>query len=303
MAINTKPDLTDGKFEQFSGETLSLSGNTDIFGYLIIKSGATLSILPSHGAGKVLTSDSAGKATWQIVAASSSGANVTKQICQVSHGFNVKDIIGWSGGTYNKAIANGLYDGEVIGIVSKCYNANCFDLTQSGYITGLTSLSVNTTYYLSDVTAGLLTTTKPTILTHIVRAVVVMTTPNAGWILPYAGYILTSGSTGGGGDKNNIYSKTTIAVSTTLTTNSTYVILVNPVSGTTITLPTIPTDGQVFKIKDISGNAIVNNITIDAGAGKQIDNAQTGSINTDFGALEIMYDTATTKWYSLAFIN
>ena len=232
----------------------------------------------------------------------SSGERIVKSITQVSHGFAVNNVVGWSGGTYNKAIANGLYNGEVLGIVTKV-NGNTFELTQAGYFSGLTTLSTNTTYFLSDVTAGLLTTTKPTTLTHIVRAVVVTTTPNAGWILPYAGYILTSGNTGGGGDKNNIYSKTTIAVSTILSTNSTYVILVNPVSGTTITLPTIPTDGQAFKIKDISGNAIVNNIIIDAGAGKEIDNAQTGTINTNFGALEIMYDVPTTKWYSLGFVN
>jgi hypothetical protein len=198
MAINTKPDLTDGKFEQFSGETLSLSGNTDIFGYLIIKSGATLSILPSHGAGKVLTSDSAGKATWQIVAASSSGVNVTKQICQISHGFNVKDVIGWSGGTYNKAIANGLYDGEVLGIVSKCYNVNCFDLTQAGYITGLTSLSVNATYFLSDITAGLLTSIEPTGNTHISKSILIANSSTSGWVLPYAGYVIISGASAGG---------------------------------------------------------------------------------------------------------
>ena len=198
MAIDTKPNLTDGKFEQFSGETLSLSGNTDIFGYLIIKSGATLSILPSHGVGKVLTSDSTGKATWQIAAVSSSGENVTKQICQISHGFNVKDVIGWSGGTYNKAIANGLYDGEVIGIVSKCYNANCFDLTQSGYITGLTGLTTSTTYFLSDVTAGLLTSIEPTGNTHISKSVLIANSSTSGWVLPYAGYVITTGASAGG---------------------------------------------------------------------------------------------------------
>ena len=198
MAIDTKPNLTDGKFEQFSGETLSLSGNTGIFGYLIIKSGATLSILPSHGVGKVLTSDSTGKATWQIAAVSSSGENVTKQICQISHGFNVKDVIGWSGGTYNKAIANGLYDGEVLGIVSKCYNANCFDLTQSGYITGLTGLTTSTTYFLSDVTAGLLTSIEPTGNTHISKSVLIANSSTSGWVLPYAGYVITSGASAGG---------------------------------------------------------------------------------------------------------
>jgi hypothetical protein len=105
------------------------------------------------------------------------------------------------------------------------------------------------------------------------------------------------------GDKNNIYAKTTVAISTTLTTGSTYVQLINPSSGTTITLPSTPIDGQVFKLKDISGNALTFNIVIDAGGGKQIDNAQCALINTDFGALEIMYNGASSKWYSLAFVN
>jgi hypothetical protein len=104
------------------------------------------------------------------------------------------------------------------------------------------------------------------------------------------------------GDKNNIYAKTTVAVSTTLTTGSTYVQLVNPTSGTTITLPATPINGQAFKIKDISGNALVNNITVNGG-GHNIDGSATGLINTDFGALELMYDTASTAWYSLAFVN
>jgi hypothetical protein len=130
---------------------------------------------------------------------SASGERITKLICQVSHGFNVKDIIGWSGGTYNKAIANGLYDGEVVGIVSKCYNANCFDLTQSGYITGLTSLSVNALHiFLSDISAGLLTSIEPTGNTHISKSVLIANSSTSGWVLPYAGYVITSGASAGG---------------------------------------------------------------------------------------------------------
>jgi hypothetical protein len=65
MAIDTKPNLNSCKFEQFSGETLNLSGCTDIFGTFEIVCGAILSILPSAGNGKVLTSDNYGNATWQ----------------------------------------------------------------------------------------------------------------------------------------------------------------------------------------------------------------------------------------------
>jgi hypothetical protein len=126
---------------------------------------------------------------------SSSGERVTKLINKTSHGFAVQDVIGWSGGTYNKAIADGTYDGEVIGIVSRCYNANCFDLTQAGYVTGLTGLVLNTTYFLSDATAGLLTATEPTAENHISRAVLVANSTTTGWVLPYVGYIITSGTT------------------------------------------------------------------------------------------------------------
>ena len=345
----TKIDLSDNKVEQLSNEILHLSGCTYVFGQFIVQSGSTLSILPNHGIGKVLTSDSGGTATWEIIPTviipitgatnglgvtgkkiklggaltgnttidiltsdlylcsstninrgislnqtgnelklswgdaasactasisvndlnvslsslysgggcaagleithvdnricfsstgsnktyhdnrgfhyvcdyssgadsrwlpdkgyvdfkvsgntSASGEKVTKQICQVSHGFNVKDVIGWSGGTYNKAIADGLYDGEVIGIVSKCYNANCFDLTQAGYITGLTSLSINTTYFLSDITAGLLTSIEPTSNTHISKSILIANSSTSGWVLPYAGYVIISGTNAGG---------------------------------------------------------------------------------------------------------
>jgi hypothetical protein len=124
-----------------------------------------------------------------------SGERITKCINKTSHGFNVKDVIGWSGGTYNKAIADGTYDGEVVGIVSKCYNANYFDLTQVGYVTGLTGLAINTTYFLSDVTAGLLTATEPTTVDHISKAVLIANSTTTGWVLPYPGYIITSGVT------------------------------------------------------------------------------------------------------------
>jgi hypothetical protein len=126
------------------------------------------------------------------------GDRITKLICQNSHGFLVKDVIGWSGGTYNKAIANGLYNGEVLGIVSKCYNANCFDLTQAGYVTGLTSLVTNTTYFLSDVTPGLLTAVEPTGNTHISKTMLIANSSTTAWVLPYPGYYITTGTTGGG---------------------------------------------------------------------------------------------------------
>ena len=60
--------------------------------------------------------------------------------------------------------------------------------------------------------------------------------------------------------------------------------------------------GQVFKIKDACGNALASNIIVNAGSGKVIDGSQCALINTDYGALELVYGT-TNKWFSLAFVN
>src|ERR1035437_6345480 len=170
---------------------------------------------------------------------SGSGERITKLINKTSHGFNVKDVIGWSGGTYNKAIANGAYDGEVIGIVSKCYNSNCFDLTQAGYVTGLTGLVINTTYFLSDNTAGLMTSVEPTTDQHITKSVMIANSTTSGWVLPYAGYVINSGSSCG-----------TLIKSVCFPSSSTYFMTQNDFfigakSGDTIILPSALQCGMV----------------------------------------------------------
>jgi hypothetical protein len=197
MGIDTKPNLSNDKFEQFSGETLSLSGCTDIYGVFQIENGASFCMTENAAAGRVIISDASGKGTWQDLFIAG-GENITKEIEQTSHGFDVQDVVGWSGSTYNLAIADGTYDGEVLGLVTKCYNADCFDLTQAGYVTGLTGLVANCTYFLSDTTAGLLTTDEPTTDGHVSKAVLVANSATSGWVLPYAGYIVTTGDSGGG---------------------------------------------------------------------------------------------------------
>lgn len=104
------------------------------------------------------------------------------------------------------------------------------------------------------------------------------------------------------GDNNNIYAKTVVTGNTVLTTGSTYVQLINSSSPITITLPAVPTDGMAFKIKDASSCALENNITV-AGNSVSIDGSPNALINTDFGALELMYDSGLNAWFSLAFIN
>lgn len=200
MAVDTKPNLSSEKFEQWSGDTLRLSGSTNFHGILKIANGASFCMSDSAGYGKAIISDAYGRGTWQDITAPSGGAgdSVTKQITQSEHGFVVGNVIGWSGGTYNKAIANGNYDGEVIGVVSKCVDNNIFNLTQAGYVTGITGLTTSCTYFLSVNTAGAMSYVEPTGDTQISKAVLLATSSSTGWVLPYAGYVVMTGGTGGG---------------------------------------------------------------------------------------------------------
>jgi hypothetical protein len=101
------------------------------------------------------------------------------------------------------------------------------------------------------------------------------------------------------GEDNNVYAITAISSNQTLTTSE-YVVVVDTSGGpVTVTLPSSPVTGQAYKIKD-SGNALTNAVTI-GGNANNIDGAATASINTDYGALEVVYDG--TEWWTLAFIN
>jgi hypothetical protein len=103
------------------------------------------------------------------------------------------------------------------------------------------------------------------------------------------------------GEDNNRYDVTGVSNSTVNLTGSEYVVLVCASAAVTVNLPTSPSVGWAVKIKD-RGDALTNNITIDAGGGKTIDGSQCAVINTDYGALELVYGD-TNEWFSLAFIN
>jgi len=79
-------------------------------------------------------------------------------------------------------------------------------------------------------------------------------------------------------------------------------LLINHTTGITITLNSTPINNTTFKIKDISGNAFTYNIIID-GNGKNIDGNSTTSINTNYGAVELMFNDTTNSWYSTGFVN
>ncbi len=105
-----------------------------------------------------------------------------------------------------------------------------------------------------------------------------------------------------GTSAQNIYSLKRVVIASTLLLNNDFVLFCNAGSAITLTAPVAPIDGQVYKIKDVSGNAGINNITIN-GNGKDIDGSSTIAINTDRGGVEMVYDSDLDEWYVMNFVG
>ena len=164
-------------------------------------------------------------------------------------------------------------------------------LTGATTIYGSQALNFNITTFSVTGTSAINLNSPSIVLTQVPpagsTADSVLVRDSTGQIQVVAGSVL--------GDHNNIYSYTAVTGTVTLTTGSSYVIMVT--APATVTLPNPAQDGQVFKIKDVAGTALTTNISIVG----TIDGAANALINTNYGALELMYTGGA--WYSLAFIN
>ena len=103
------------------------------------------------------------------------------------------------------------------------------------------------------------------------------------------------------GEDNNNYNTYVSSTSFTATTEMYVILLDTSFEEITITLPASPVDGQAYRIKDSSGNALTNNVTIN-GNGETIDGGSTALINTDYGAIEIVWRDGL-GWFILSFVN
>lgn len=88
-------------------------------------------------------------------------------VTQNSHGFSVGNVLKRSGSVYALAKADTSANAEAVGIVSEVTSVNIFVLTTGGRVTGLTGITDGAVYFLSTVTAGLLTTDDASIPGHV----------------------------------------------------------------------------------------------------------------------------------------
>ena len=113
--------------------------------------------------------------------ADADATKIVKSVNQTAHGFALQDILKRSGGAYAKAQSNTLANSQVVGMVLSVTDANNFILVMDGYCTGLSSLTADTSYYLSASTAGALTSTEPNTATQITRCLLIADTATSGY--------------------------------------------------------------------------------------------------------------------------
>ena len=95
-------------------------------------------------------------------------------------------------------------------------------------------------------------------------------------------------------NRANINYRKITSVTATLLVDDLF-IDVNVSNAVTLTLPPSPPIGTNYIIKDSSGSAGTNNITVSANTGNTIQGSASTSISTDFGLVQIIYD-GTNKW-------
>ena len=227
-----------------------------------------------------------------------SGERIEKEYTQASHGFAVGEVVAWSGSSFIKALADGSQDAEVVGFVTEVADVNNFTIVFSGYIEGISGLTLsgNTTYFVSTTVAGGLQAVQPSEQNEISKPILTTFTSDDALVFQYREFVISSGTTDSDLKQVFVTTASDIIIPET-STNALYAS-----SGTTgYTLTATPIEGSEITIVDELGTAGTNNILID-GNGKNIyDNTSFNvAINTDYGSITMIYNGF--KWNITAYV-
>lgn len=118
------------------------------------------------------------------IAAGTESSPVIVNVNQVAHGLVAENVVYLSAANvYTKARADVLATASAVGIVIDVIDADNFILQTNGYQSGFIVGKANATvYYLSPITAGLMTVTKPTTTGHFIKQVYISSSATDGYI-------------------------------------------------------------------------------------------------------------------------
>lgn len=138
------------------------------------------------------------------------GGGTTDKVSQASHGFSVGHALYLNGLVYTKAIATAANTAEVVGVVSRVIDANTFEMTLSGEITGLSGLTAGEVYFLDvdTLNPGKLTIVEPTTVGYVSIPVGVASTTTSLYVAPKRGVVVGAAN-----------ARTTISVANNAATN------------------------------------------------------------------------------------
>lgn len=95
----------------------------------------------------------------------------------------------------------------------------------------------------------------------------------------------------------NNFQSTSAATFTANVNNSLYIACDPTSNAITIKLPDVASSGQIFIIKDSTGQSNTNNITVTTVSGsKTFDGSTTSTINVAYGSLSVIYNPSTTNY-------
>lgn len=215
---------------------------------------------------------------FEFAGSGSSTSSLITLITQVNHGFSVNQIVYNNAGVFTLAKADTAADAEVIGIVSAVIDANNFDLLTNGYVSTLTALTPGGVYFLSDITAGALTLTEPTIPGRISKPLIIATSNTTAFFFNFRGKVISQ-------DIPSPLIWTAVNVDTLMAINNGYYTT----GGGTLnmTLPTVASAGLTIRIAgfESTGWKIVQN------SGQQIS---FGNLTTTSGVTGYLQSTSAT---------
>ncbi len=312
MAYDNRPNLSCRQFEQRGFDYLYLGGHNCICG-----TGGTISSNSGYGISGV-TILSTGKQLHTLqIGCNSVASGASTAIGAATHALGVATLaIGCGACAFrNNSIALGSQTKACSNYSISIGYANCVNSCYGTIIGGtFNSLNCGNNYSIILGGCSIGIPENSYCNTAIVPNLVIWETPSSGSV---SDSVLVWNSTDkmiktvSGcdiGDSNNNYLICGISANTSFTnTGKTYLIAVNTTnSSICVTLPSSVSNGRAFKIKDVSGNALTNNVIICSHGGThKFDGNNNALINTDYGSLELVYseELGICGWFAVSYMN